>query len=297
MNIENSTQSDHFSYTFVSMTTPCTVQIYDGTEENAQQCFKAVQEHTLSLEAKYNFYNDESYLNRVINNRKNNTVRLDEQTYAVLQTVRDLSIKTQGLFDITMGTLKQCYQKQSLKEVNQCLDSLTTTTGIDSWELDNGTLIFKHNETRIDLGGVIKEFAVDEGARIVREHAIKGAIVNYGGDMHAIGQKPSGEKFAVAIKNPKDPQKHLVTITLRNQALATSASYERVTKIEGKEFSHILSPSQQEKNIISATIISDSTLKSGIYSTSFMINTDIEIPDELKVVLIDNDLRLHQNLA
>ena len=296
INIENKHHLDHFSYTFVSMTTPCTVQIYDGTEENAAKCFKAIKENTLSLEKKYNFYNDSSYLNRVINNRETNQVQLDQQTYSVLEIVKDLSLKTNGLFDITMGTLKQCYKKNTLKEVKHCLGELTTATGLDSWKLDQDCIVFKNTQTLIDLGGVIKEYSVDEAAKIVREHGIKSAIINFGGDMQTVGQKSEGQDFSIAIKNPHDPKKTLVTIKLKDQALTTSANYERNIKIEGKEFSHILSPAQQEEGIISATIISDSTLKSGIYSTSFMINTNIEIPEGLKVVLIDNELRLHQNL-
>lgn len=298
MSIENKGNFlDHFSYSFVSMTTPCTVQIYDGSKENADKCFHAVNEHTLALEKKYNFFNSESYLNRVINNRIDNVVKIDKQTYDVLKIVRQLSIQTNELFDITMGTLKQCYKRKSIKEVNQCVSELSGVTGLHSWNLEDGCIVFKRPETLIDLGGVIKEFAVDEGARIVREHGIESAIVNFGGDMHTVGRKSRDQDFMVAIKNPKDPVNKLVTIKLRNQALTTSASYERNTKIEGKDFSHILSHGiQQDDGIISATVISDSTLKSGIYSTSFMINTNIEIPDDVKVVLIDKDLKLHQNL-
>jgi len=295
-NLSNKKPSDHFAYTFVSMTTPCTLQIYDGTEEAAKKCFLSVKKNTLALEEKYNFFNNASYLNRIINQRSSNKVKLDQQTYDVLKIVRELSLKTNGLFDITMGTLKQCYKKTSLNEVKQCLATLKTATGLDSWKLEKGYITFKNSKTLIDLGGVIKEYSVDEGARIVREHGIKSAIVNFGGDMHTIGQKSLNQGFMVAIKNPHNPKSSLVTVKLRNQALTTSANYERNTKIEGQEFSHILSPDKQENGIISATIISDSTLKSGIYSTSFMIDTNIEIPEDLKVVLIDKELKLHQNI-
>lgn len=287
---------DHYSYTFVSMTTPCSIQIYDGTQANANQCFHAVEQYTQSLEKKYNFFSSDSYLSQVINNRDTNEVKIDEQTYKVLETVRHLSVETKGLFDITMGTLKPCYKKNTIAEVEQCLDELSGSTGLDSWALDDGHIIFKHLDTRIDLGGVIKEFSVDECVKIFHEYGISAAIVNFGGDMYALGQKPSGQDFMVAIKNPKDPQKNLVTVKLRDQALTTSASYERSTDIGGESFSHILSTTDKSEGILSATVISDSVLKSGIYSTSFMISTDIVIPDGLKVVLVDDDLRLHQNL-
>ena len=286
-----------FYFKFISMTTPCVIQIYMGTAENAERCFKEIKKNTLLLEKKYNFFNNRSYLNKIINRRKEPKVKLDKQTYDVLKIIRQLSKDTNGIFDISMGTLKQCYKKQNLVESEQCLEQLSSKTGLDSWDLDsNGYISFKYPETLIDLGGVIKEFAVDEAVNIVRKFGIKSAIVNFGGDIHVVGKKPDGKEFAIGIKNPKNPEKNLVIVNLNNQALTTSASYERSITIEGKTFSHIIGVEEKKDDILSATIISDSTLKCGVYSTSFMMTTNIEIPDDLKVVLVDSQLQLHQNL-
>lgn len=293
-----------YSYKFISMTTPCVVQIYSGHNEIAQRCFAAIKQNTLRLEKKYNFYDPDSYLNKVINRRQGNRVEVDKQSRDVLAQVWDLSEKTRGVFDVTCGTLKQCYQHKTLVEVQSGLDRLRPKTGLDSWHVNKqGQLFFKYPETIIDLGGVIKEYAVDEAARIVQDFGIQSAIINFGGDIKVVGHKPGQNDFSIAIKNPKKSTENIVVVTLNNQALATSASYERSNKIEGREFSHIIdgSPSiigenQLQSAILSATIISDSTLVSGIYSTAFMLNSELEIPDNLHVILVDEQLRLHQNL-
>ncbi len=278
------------------MTTPCVLQIYEGGAKNAQHCFEQIKKNTLALEKKYNFFNASSYLNQVINNRKYDKIKLDQQTYEVLQTTRELSIATNGIFDITMGTLKQCYKKSTLVESTDCLERLAPKTGLDCWDLDGSYIIFKYPETLIDLGGVIKEYSVDEAANIVRKFGIKSAIVNFGGDLHVVGNKPNGKDFAIGVKNPKNPSSNLVIVNLNNQALTTSASYERGISIEDKTFSHIIGVEQKQENILSATVIADSTLKCGVFSTSFMLSSNISIPDDLKVVLVDSELRLHQNL-
>jgi len=279
------------------MTTPCVIQVYEGTVKNAERCFKEIKQNTLTLEKKYNFFNNTSYLNKVINRRKSSKIRLDKQTYDVLKTIRGLSEDSGGVFDITMGTLKQCYNKKTLVESKACLANLAKKTGLDCWTLGLDNYIsFKYPETLIDLGGVIKEYSVDEAVKIVRKYGINSAIVNFGGDIHVVGQKPGKKDFAIGIKNPKDPETNLVIVNLNNQALTTSASYERSTTIEDQSFPHILSVEGKKDDILSATIIADSTLKCGVYSTSFMITTKINIPESLKVVLVDSGLKLHQNL-
>jgi len=48
--------------------------------------------------------------------------------------------------------------------------------------------------------------------------------------------------------------------------------------------------------ILSATVISHSVLTSGIYSTSLMVNSNLVIEGDINVVMIDEELRLHQNI-
>ena len=132
--------------------------------------------------------------------------------------------------------------------------------------------------------------------KIIKSYNIKSAIVNFGGDISTIGSKPDGNPFGVAIKNPINKEQDVVLINLFNKALTTSANTERWFEIEGERFPHIQSKNSTTSEVISATIIADSALVSGIFSTAFMIGTDIDIPDFIKVALIDKDLRLHQNI-
>lgn len=286
------------SASFVSMTTECSVLVYDTdiSMSEIEKVFDLVRLNTLRLERKYSFYNQDSYLNKVINNRETKEVLLDDETANVLSIVREISSLTNGYFDITMGTLKHCYKESTKKAMQKSLDELTPQTGFDCWDIKDNKLYFKYPKTKLDLGGVIKEYAIDEAVKIIKEHKIKSAIVNFGGDISTIGSKPDGNPFGVAIKNPLNKEQDIVLINLFNKALTTSANTERWFEIEGERFPHIQSKQNISSEVISATIIADSALISGIFSTAFMIGTNIDIPDFIKVALIDKDLRLHQNI-
>jgi len=286
----------YYNFEFLAMTTPCKVQIYKETKAKALHCFEEIKKNTLYLEKKYNFYDTHSFLSKKINTRDKNQLKVDEQTATVLQEIRKLSQEVNNHFDITIGTLKECYSHKNIDDLNTSLSELNGKYGIDSWDIQGRILTFKYDETKIDLGGVIKEYAVDEAVKIVKKHGISSAIINFGGDIFCVGKKDLNNLFSIGIKNPKDKTQNLFSVHLEDQALTTSANYERNIMIEDKKFSHIISKKNQNSEILSATVISNSVLKSGIYSTSFMISSEIDIPDTLKVALIDSDLKIHQNI-
>jgi thiamine biosynthesis lipoprotein len=246
---------ENHNFEFISMTTPCKVQIYKESRSKALKCFEEIKKNTLYLEKKYNFYDSESFLSKKINNRSKNVIKVDFQTAEVLNQIRVLSKEVNNHFDITVGTLKECYKKDTLLEVTNSLALLNSKIGIDSWDIQNRILTFKYDETKIDLGGVIKEYAVDEAARIIKKYGISSAIINFGGDIYCIGKRDLYSLFSIGIKNPKDKSKNLFSINLENQALTTSANYERSFNVEDKKFSQIISKKNEDGNILSSTVV------------------------------------------
>lgn len=276
------------------MTTPCQLVLYTKNRGLAIRVADDIKKNSFRLEKKYNYYSEDSFVTK-INKRKGNTIRIDSETRAVLSTVKKLSKKTNGNFDITVGTLKQCLKLNSIVAVEACRKKLKPHIGINSWDIEGDRLTIGNLHTQIDLGGVIKEYAVDQAGKIAKNAGIS-ALINFGGDIYVNGSKPDGQSFGVAIKNPKNPEQKLAIIQLRDQGLATSAHYERSTKIEGKNYSHIIGESQGKLRILSATVISGSVLTSGIFSTSLMLDSSLQVSNKLGLILIDDQLRLHQNI-
>lgn len=79
-------------------------------------------------------------------------------------------------------------------------------------------------------------------------------------------------------------------IQIEDEALTTSASYERNHTIQNQNFSHIISKNDKKSEILSATVISKNCVASGVYSTSLMIDNDMSIP--YQKILIDKNLQI-----
>ena len=277
----------HHIYKFTIMTSPCEVHLYCSDESKSRAVAKEILMVAKGLEKKYNFYNPDSYLS-LLNQRTEN--KLDRESRDLLSKVKLFYTKTEKIFDVTMGTLTASRKLPTLDAIEKEKERLTPFLGTHHFQIKRDKLIFDNPYTLIDLGGVVKEYAVDQAIKIVKKAKIESALINFGGDIYALGLKPNGRAFSIGIKNPLNPKEYISSIEISNEALTTSASYERTHIRETKEFSHIISSLPLQEEILSATVIASSTLEAGIFSTSFMIN--FKLQNRLKKILINKNLKI-----
>ena len=271
------------------MTSPCELHIFCDNANKARAIAVKILEMAKGLEKKYNFYNPNSFLSQ-INQRKID--RLDPQTKDLLTRAKLFYKKTNGIFDITMGTLTASRKLKTLTEIEKATSQLLPFVGVEHFKIKRDKISFDNPHTLIDLGGFVKEFAVDMAVKILKKEKIDSALINFGGDIYVLGSKPNGDAFSVGIKNPLNSSEYITHVKLKNQALTTSASYERSHKIEDKSYSHIIHLKELQSKIISTTVISSSVVESGVFSTALMIEPKLSTP--LQKILIDERLEIVQ---
>lgn len=261
-------------YRFTAMTTPCELRFYNASKAVCDRCASSILKEVKRLESKYNYFDSNSYLYK-LNSRT--TAILDTESKMLLQKAKVYYHATDRIFDITIATIKDSYNVAKLSDLNRELNRLQEYVGPEHFQIKRDKLSFSNTFTKIDLGGMVKEYAVDRAISITQKNKIKSALINFGGDIYALGAKPNGEVFRIGIKNPMNPQEELFSLPISNKALTTSAHYERSKTIENQNFSHIISAKSERNTILSATVIADSTLESGIYSTALMLNQDLVV--------------------
>jgi len=261
------------------MSTPCEVVLYSNDKYRADEMAKLILNETKRLEKKYNYFSPTSYLSEL---NKRSTNILDSETKSLLQRAQKYYKSTGGIFDITVATIKDIYKLSgTLEELEEKKSMLEPFVGCEHFSIKKDKLLFDNEQTKIDLGGFVKEYAVDRAVHLLKKKKFTSALVNYGGDIYALGTKPKSEPFIIGIKDPNNPSQNITEVEISNQALTTSASYERNSKIEGETFSHIISTKKFKNEVLSATVISDNCIQSGVYSTSLMINPDLKTNDKV----------------
>jgi len=275
-----------FIHRFSAMTTACELLFYSPC---TQQLAQHIEQEVRRLEQRYNFHSPDSWLSRALNARPQSAVRLDGEALQVLSRVSALSQATAGAFDITVGTLSAALAAaRSLADVAQIKRQYADAMGPASWRIEGDYLHCNHPDTRFDLGGVIKEYAVDVAVRLARAAGVSSGLINFGGDLYALGLKPNGERFVAAVPDPAQLSQPLFALDLEDQALTTSAHYARSRPLKDGQLSHlVLSCPDAPQALQSASVVSASALLSGMYSTALLLNAELSLPAGVFAITVD----------
>lgn len=83
---------------------------------------------------------------------------------------------------------------------------------------------------QIDPSGLVKGYAIHQGADILRKKGYKNFYVEIAGDSEVVGKK-NNEKWKVGILNPFNLSEIIQVVSLENQGIATSGNYQRGSHI------------------------------------------------------------------
>ncbi len=172
-------------------------------------------------------------------------VAVPPELMAVLRRAQNVSQRTGGAFDVTVGSLggwrfraddpRQPEASQiaaQLPNVNWRRLRLDTTTG---------TAFLERRGARIDLGGIAKLYILDAGMRTLAAHGIGHAMINGGGDVVVRGTT-RGRAWRIGIRDPRAPQQLLGTVEATSGFVVSSGDYERYFIRDGRRYHHILDP-------------------------------------------------------
>ncbi len=128
---------------------------------------------------------------------------------------------------------------------------------------------------QIDLGAVAKGYTGDCLIKLLREEGVSSALLNLGGNVHALGTKPDGSPWRVGVTDPFDVEKKLGVVEVADKAVVTSGSYERYFEDEeGNRYGHILDAEDgcpADSGLVSVTVVGDSGALCDALSTALYV--------------------------
>jgi thiamine biosynthesis lipoprotein len=94
---------------------------------------------------------------------------------------------------------------------------------------------------QLDLGGYAKGYALDLAAEYLRGQGVKGALINIGGNIIAVGSR-GGQPWRVGVQHPRKAAA-IASLELHDgEAIGTSGDYQRYFELDGKRYCHIIDP-------------------------------------------------------
>jgi len=248
----------------------------DSTEE-VQALLKTVEQKTVGLEAKYSRYRTDSLISRINSKAGDGEfVAIDTETLSLFNFCAVLHEQSDGLFDPTSGVLREIWDFQLgiVKDLSR-LPQLLEKVGWEKVEIRDQQLRLTQEDMALDLGGVVKEYAVDKSIAAIRDAGFSNAIVELAGDVMAIGGRNNDEPWQVGICDPANPSEPLLSIELADAALATSGSYHRFLEWDGERCSHFLNPftGMPIRDPRSVSVIANNCITAGAIATTACLHS------------------------
>lgn len=263
-----------FRFPFSSMGCPCEIQLESDGASAAELAAAAAIAEVARLDDKYSHYRNDNFLARLCADAATREVEVDEETANLLDFADALFRQSAGKFDITAGALTQLWdaQRGRLPTANEITAALTRV-GWQRVAWHRPFLRMPRAGMRIDLGGIVKEYAADRAAAACRDAGAAHGVVDLGGDLAVVGAHADGCPWLAGIKTPSTPDKVYASIALARGGLATSGDYERALVVDGRRYSHIIDATTgwPVQGFASVSVIADRCLVAGAASTLAML--------------------------
>lgn len=225
-------------------------------------------------------YLENSELSRVNREAGSGSVVVSAEFFDVLGRCLDYSRLSEGAFDPTVGRLMKTwgfYKGKGALPNRFSIWWALRSVGYQHLSLDAGkrTVSFGVG-LLLDPGGFGKGYAVERMVDLLRAQGVDSAMVSAGAStLYGIGAPPDEPQgWRADIRDPKDRDRAVETVFLRDESLSTSGSYEKFFTVDGIVYSHIMDPrtGMPAKGTLAVSVLAPSAFDTEVWSTALFVN-------------------------
>ena len=248
--------------------------------DNELQIKQLVESIVLRINKSMSTYVENSIISNI---NIGNQVEIDTDFENVFNASKLVWQQSNGYFDPTVGSLVNAYGFGPSEPINslnaKVIDSLLEFTGFSKIKISNNNTIKKDDKrTYIDFNAIAKGYAVDIISKELRELGYKNFLVEIGGEVFAEGINTlKGTMWTIGIDKPlqKQSRDFISSIQIRGKGMATSGNYRKykIDKNSGEKYVHTINPLNGlpvKSNILSATVVAESSMLADAYATALM---------------------------
>ncbi len=260
-----------FTKSFTSMDTAVSVTLWGKQFDNG--LYNSIRLYTEDLDNLFDSYFEDGEVYKL---NKNKSLKCSFYTSDIISKTLSIQKKYKNV-DISSGRLISLWDFQA--ESPAVPSSREITKSLKTVKFENihinGNFISLDGNTKIDLSAVAKGYACDIIKKELEKTDTDCAVISFGSSTLLYGEKPSGDEFSVAVKNPEsNSEKYVGKLKTKNCIVSTSGGYERYFEADGKVYSHILNLKTgypADTNLASVTVISQNGLLTDFLSTEIYI--------------------------
>lgn len=251
--------------TYVSIT------LYDkGSYTLIDKCFELIQ----SYEDKFSRTISGSEIS-TLNEATVYPVTVSDDTSELIDTALYYAKLTDGAFDPTIEPVSSLWDFKSPKPTVPTDNNIITNlknVGYKNIIKNNNEISLTNPDSGLDLGAIAKGYIADRVKDYLLENGVHSAVINLGGNVLCVGNKPDGSDFRIGIQKPFENYAETVcTVGINDMTVVSSGIYERYFVQDGVLYHHILNPATgypYDNELTAVTIITNRSVDGDALSTS-----------------------------
>ena len=275
-------------------------------EEQAKILLEEAVQHIEFLERLLSHFRSDSETSKINKFAQHEFVKVHPICFSLIERAIQLSKLTAGAFDITVSPLKKLYafsNKETFWPDSALLRAALDKVGYQHILLnqDKGSIRFARAGMALDFSAIGKGFASDYVKKKWKAAGVASGYINASGDLNAMGLNEHGLPWQVGIAHPQNIEKALLTIALKDQAIATSGDYEQYVLHEGRRYGHNISPfdGRPISGIQSVSVIAPAAELADALATAVYVkgvHSGLKMIDQLPkthAIIIDEKNKVH----
>jgi thiamine biosynthesis lipoprotein len=232
------------------------------------------------IDALMSHYKPDSQLSQINIRGAVEPVAVDPELFNLIKTSIHFSEITEGAFDITYASVGYLYDyPRHVHPTDEQIAAALPGVNYRNLILDaeHYTIKFARDGMRIDLGGIAKGYACDQGVEILKHFGVTNAMVMAGGDTRLLGDR-RGRPWMVGIRHPDNKNRIVLSMPLADVGISTSGDYERFFDEGGVRYHHIIDPKtgKSPHGVRSVTIIGPTATDTEGWSKGVFIKGPVE---------------------
>jgi FAD:protein FMN transferase len=246
-----------------------------------------VQSLLAEVDRQMSTYREDSELSRFNRAAAGQWFAVSQSTADVVAAAQEISRKTDGALDATVGPLVHLWHFGPKEAANvdatfgppseSLLEMARKHVGYEKLEVRTNppTLRKQTSGLQVDLSSIAPGHAVDRMAALLVARGIESFMVEIGGEIRAAGRRGDGQPWRVAIERPLVDRRELqIALPLTDAAISTAGDYRKFFEFEGRRYSHIIDPATGrpvEHALGSVTVVADTCIEADGWDTALLV--------------------------
>jgi thiamine biosynthesis lipoprotein len=244
--------------------------------EEGMALLRDIREMIQNLNSRWSVFLADSEISRLNQAAGDKAVEISDDTRTILRDSIRYAELTDGIFDITTRPLSKLWNIGKRGTYIPSQDEISRVIPLIGYQdivLKKDTAFLKKKGEAADLGGIAKGFAADLAADYLNKNHVKEYTVNFGGTVVT-----KGEEKKIGIRNPfaglLASNRTAGYVTVKDECVVTSGTYERYFIKDGVRYHHILDPKTGQPahtNLASVTLLGKNAEELDVLCTTVIL--------------------------